>query len=171
MAPGRAKTGQPRKKSRGARTPTHSQGNNLSSADKPLKIGEAARLLGVEAYVLRFWETQFPTLRPRQSRSRHRYYGEAELETLKVIKRLLYAEGFTIAGARKLIREKGKDLREPSTMLASARVLTRSDAHSRPNAKINAAIDRLESPEKATQMLREIREELRSLRRLLNGRG
>ncbi len=77
------------------------------TGDGLVKIGEAARLIGVEAYVLRFWETQFPFLRPRHARSRHRHYDKESLETLKIVKRLLHSEGFTIAGAKKYIRETG----------------------------------------------------------------
>jgi DNA-binding transcriptional MerR regulator len=80
-----------------------------AAQERPLKIGEAARAIGVEAYVLRFWETQFPILRPRHSRSRHRFYEPEDLKTLKLIKRLLHNEGFTIAGAKKHIREIGLD--------------------------------------------------------------
>jgi DNA-binding transcriptional MerR regulator len=80
-----------------------------ATQERPLKIGEAARAIGVEAYVLRFWETQFPILRPRHSRSRHRFYEPEDLKTLKLIKRLLHNEGFTIAGAKKHIREIGLD--------------------------------------------------------------
>jgi DNA-binding transcriptional MerR regulator len=72
-----------------------------------LKIGEAAKVLGVEAYVLRFWETQFPFLRPRHAHSKHRFYGAQDLQTLRLIKRLLHEERFTIEGAKKYIREVG----------------------------------------------------------------
>jgi DNA-binding transcriptional MerR regulator len=74
-----------------------------------LKISEAARLLGVEPYVLRFWETQFRVLRPAHSRSGHRSYHERDIAALKLIKRLLHDEGFTIAGANRYIREHGLD--------------------------------------------------------------
>ncbi len=77
--------------------------------ERGLKIGEAARLIGVEAYVLRFWETQFGCLRPRHARSKHRFYQSHDIETLRLIKRLLHDEGFTIAGANKYIRENGVD--------------------------------------------------------------
>jgi len=83
--------------------------STAATQERPLKIGEAARAVGVEAYVLRFWETQFPILRPRHSRSRHRFYEPEDLKTLKLIKRLLHNEGFTIAGAKKHIREVGLD--------------------------------------------------------------
>src|SRR5271163_3253414 len=78
-------------------------------AAQPMKIGEAARALGVEPYVLRFWETQFPFLRPRHSPSKHRSYEARDLETLRLIKHLLHIEGYTIAGAKKHIRESGLD--------------------------------------------------------------
>src|SRR5277367_6057718 len=80
-----------------------------NGADRQIKIGEAARIIGVEAYVLRFWETQFPFLRPRHSRSKHRYYDEKSLDSLRLIRRLLHSEGYTIAGAKKHIRETGID--------------------------------------------------------------
>jgi len=66
-------------------------------------------VIGVEAYVLRFWETQFPILKPKHARSKHRFYQPRDIETLKLIKRLLHQEGFTIAGANKYIRENGID--------------------------------------------------------------
>jgi DNA-binding transcriptional MerR regulator len=77
--------------------------------ERGLKIGEAARALGVETYVLRFWETQFPFLKPRHTRTRHRFYHEKDLDVLRLIKRLLHDEGFTIAGANKHIKEFGLD--------------------------------------------------------------
>jgi len=80
-----------------------------NGADRQIKIGEAARIIGVEAYVLRFWETQFPFLRPRHSHSKHRYYDEKSLDSLRLIRRLLHSEGYTIAGAKKHIREGGLD--------------------------------------------------------------
>ena len=80
-----------------------------SPDDRGLKIGEAAKLIGVAAYVLRFWETQFHILKPKHARSKHRFYQPRDIETLKLIKRLLHQEGFTIAGANKYIRENGID--------------------------------------------------------------
>ena len=85
--------------------------------DRGLKIGEAAKVLGVEAYVLRFWETQFAVLKPKHARSKHRFYQPRDIETLKLIRRLLHQEGFTIAGANKYIRENGID---PSNIASSA---------------------------------------------------
>lgn len=65
------------------------------------KIGEACRLVDIQPYVLRYWETEFPQLAPNKSRSGQRVYSESELAIIRRIKQLLYVEGFTIAGAKK----------------------------------------------------------------------
>jgi DNA-binding transcriptional MerR regulator len=65
------------------------------------KIGEACKVLGIQPYVLRYWETEFPALTPSKSRSGQRVYSEKELEVIRRIKELLYEEGYTIAGAKK----------------------------------------------------------------------
>lgn len=74
--------------------------------DKNLfRIGEVSRLTGTKAFVLRYWETEFPTLEPVKSDSGHRMYRRDDIETVFEIKRLLYDEGFTIAGARRHLAE------------------------------------------------------------------
>jgi DNA-binding transcriptional MerR regulator len=65
------------------------------------KIREVCEIVGVEAYVLRFWETEFPALSPPKTKSGQRIYRPKDIELLFQIKQLLYEEGFTIAGARK----------------------------------------------------------------------
>jgi len=65
------------------------------------KIREVCEIVGVEAHVLRFWETEFPALSPPKSKSGQRTYRPKDIELLLRIKKLLYDEGFTIAGARK----------------------------------------------------------------------
>lgn len=65
------------------------------------KIGEVAELASVEAYVLRFWETEFPTLTPKKTESGHRLYRRKDVEMVMRIRELLYEKKFTIAGARK----------------------------------------------------------------------
>lgn len=72
------------------------------------KIGEVSGILGVEPYVVRFWETEF-RLTPSKNRSKHRVYNRQELDTLLEIKRLLYEERFTIEGARKKLKERVKE--------------------------------------------------------------
>ena len=77
--------------------------------DKPyFRIGEVSRLTSTKAFVLRYWETEFPVLQPVKSPSGHRLYRREDIETVFEIKRLLYDEGFTIAGARRhLIEQAG----------------------------------------------------------------
>jgi DNA-binding transcriptional MerR regulator len=65
------------------------------------KIGEVCELAGVEPFVLRYWETEFPSLAPEKSRAGHRVYRRKDVEMVLKIKGLLYDRGFTIAGARK----------------------------------------------------------------------
>lgn len=73
------------------------------------KIGEVADIVGVEAYVLRFWETEFPSLAPKKTDSGHRLYRRKDVETVLRIKELLYDKGFTIAGARKRVSGRNAD--------------------------------------------------------------
>jgi len=78
--------------------------------DKPFfKIGEAARLCAVKPYVLRYWETEFRSLRPEKTRSRQRLYRRTDVAHLLRIRHLLYEERFTIEGARTRLRELGHD--------------------------------------------------------------
>jgi DNA-binding transcriptional MerR regulator len=65
------------------------------------RIGEVSKLTHTKPYVLRFWETEFPTLKPRKSKSGHRLYRRRDVELVLEIRRLLYGKGFTISGARK----------------------------------------------------------------------
>jgi DNA-binding transcriptional MerR regulator len=69
------------------------------------RIGEVSRLTATKAFVLRYWESEFPTLQPVKSPSGQRLYRREDIETVFEIKRLLYEEGFTIAGARKHLAE------------------------------------------------------------------
>jgi DNA-binding transcriptional MerR regulator len=69
------------------------------------RIGEVSRLTNLKPFVLRYWETEFPMLEPVKSPSGHRLYRQEDVEMVLRIKRLLYDEGFTIAGARRHLRE------------------------------------------------------------------
>ncbi len=78
--------------------------------DKPFfKIGEAARLCAVKPYVLRYWETEFHSIRPQKTRSQQRLYRRKDIELLLTIRDLLYGQRFTIQGARARLRELGHD--------------------------------------------------------------
>src|ERR1700746_4035686 len=72
------------------------------------RIGEVARMCRLPAYALRFWETEFPQLRPVKSSTGQRMYRRRDVESVVRIKRLLYEEGYTIAGARQHLRDEGK---------------------------------------------------------------
>ena len=65
------------------------------------KISEVCEIVGVEPYVLRFWETEFPNFAPQKSKAGHRVYKRKDIENVLRIKELLYDRGFTIAGARR----------------------------------------------------------------------
>jgi DNA-binding transcriptional MerR regulator len=69
------------------------------------RIGEVSRLTSLKPFVLRYWETEFPMLEPVKSSSGHRLYRQQDVDMVLRIKRLLYDEGFTIAGARRHLRE------------------------------------------------------------------
>ena len=74
--------------------------------DKNLfRIGEVSRLTATKPFVLRYWETEFPMLQPVKSPKGHRLYRREDILTVLEIKRLLYDEGFTIAGARRHLSE------------------------------------------------------------------
>jgi len=76
------------------------------------RIGEVARLCRLPTYVLRFWEKEFPQLRPNKSSTGQRMYRKREVETALRVKHLLYQEGFTIAGARQQLRTEVKAARQ-----------------------------------------------------------
>ncbi len=69
------------------------------------RIGEVSRLTQLKPFVLRYWESEFPMLEPVKSASGHRLYRQEDVAMVLKIKRLLYDEGFTIAGARRHLRE------------------------------------------------------------------
>jgi DNA-binding transcriptional MerR regulator len=72
------------------------------------RIGEVSELCRLPAYVLRFWETEFPQLKPIKSSTGQRMYRRKDVEAVLRIKKLLYEEGFTIAGARQQLRAESK---------------------------------------------------------------
>jgi DNA-binding transcriptional MerR regulator len=90
------------------------------------RIGEVAGLCRLPAYVLRFWETEFPQLKPVKSSTGQRMYRKRDVESVVRIKKLLYEDGFTIAGARVQLREESRPERTqtalPFPMNSSANV-------------------------------------------------
>ena len=112
------------------RAPTIMSNNGHSAhppADAPLfRIGEVSRLTKTKAFVLRYWETEFPMLQPVKTAAGHRFYRQQDVELVLTIKRLLHDEGFTIAGARRLLQENHSQLPpESSSSSNSAQLLSR----------------------------------------------
>ncbi len=75
------------------------------------RIGEVSQITGVKPYVLRYWESEFRLMAPQKSRSKQRLYRQKDIETILTIKRLLYQDRYTIAGARRKLRELGSEAR------------------------------------------------------------
>lgn len=88
------------------------------------RIGEVSDIVGVEPHVLRYWETEFRSIRPQKSRKGQRIYSRRDVEKLITVKDLLYSHGFTIAGARKKLREGGAE--PPAAEEEQKRVTVRS---------------------------------------------
>ena len=79
--------------------------SNAPEPERLYRIGEASRLTDTKPFVLRFWETEFPMLQPVKAPKGHRLYRQQDIDLIRTIKRLLYEEGFTIAGARRHLAE------------------------------------------------------------------
>ena len=82
---------------------THTRTTNIPDRVY-FRIGEVSNLVGVDPHVLRYWETEFTIIKPRRAKSKQRLYRRKDVENLLLIKTLLHDEGYTIAGARKLIK-------------------------------------------------------------------
>ena len=82
--------------------------SELPDDERLYKIGEVCRMADVQPYVLRYWETEFPSLAPNKSGGGQRLYTRREIDIILRIKQLLYSEGFTIAGAKKKLEEIGE---------------------------------------------------------------
>src|SRR5262245_1108473 len=99
-----------------------------STADIPdklyFRIGDVARLAGIKPYVLRFWESEFPSLGPKKSGTGHRLYRRKDVELVFEIKQLLYEKRYTIEGARKFLESRGKIGPERSAAAKPARATT-----------------------------------------------
>jgi len=90
--------------------------------DCPIKlyysISEVAQITAVKAHVLRYWESEFPSLKPRKTRTGSRRYRAVDIDEIQAIKELLYEQGFKIAGARKMLRQLKKKKSAPQTVAA-----------------------------------------------------
>ncbi len=114
------------------------------------RIGEVSQITGVKPYVLRYWESEFRLMAPQKSRSKQRLYRQKDIETILTIKRLLYRDRYTIAGARRKLRELGSEARAELV----AEVVQEAEARQTAAATFS-------------EQLRKIRDELLAIRSLL----
>jgi DNA-binding transcriptional MerR regulator len=105
------------------------------------KIGEVKKITGVEPHVLRYWESEFKIIRPQRASSKQRLYRRVDVENILTIKKLLYEDGYTVPGARKLLTEK------------------KDEKKSKPEPKIPGT--------KARSMLAELKSDLKQLQKML----
>jgi DNA-binding transcriptional MerR regulator len=108
------------------------------------KIGDVARICGVEAYVLRFWETQFPQLKPNKSGTGQRLYRRKDVELVLKIKHLVHAEGYTLSGARQALEQAHSRKSPPTEQNSKLPQLAAVSAQSRNEAAATIAHARAE---------------------------
>lgn len=110
-------------RSNGAGSKVKTKADDVLIPDKLyFRIGEVANLCRLPAYVLRFWESEFPQLKPVKSSTGQRMYRKRDVESVVRIKKLLYEDGFTIAGARAHLREETRPERNQSALPFPANV-------------------------------------------------
>ncbi len=91
------------------------------------KIGDVARICALEPYVLRFWESQFPQLKPNKSGTGQRLYRRRDVELVLEIKRLVHGQGFTLAGARQVLEQAHQRPTAQKTLPLARSAAKRSD--------------------------------------------
>ncbi|HET9887902.1 MAG TPA: MerR family transcriptional regulator [bacterium] len=120
-------------------------------------ITEVADMAGVKPHVLRYWETEFPALKPKKNRAGNRTYRERDVKLVLLIRKLLYDEGFTIRGALRRIRErKGEDIEQIEIPFIAAPPSALEKAAAKP-----ATVERVSSGKSAS--LAQIRRELEGI--------
>jgi len=127
-----------------------------SQDEKLYRIGELSRIADVKPFVLRYWETEFPMLEPVKSSYGHRLYRQRDVDLVLKIKRLLYDQGFTIAGARRHLRE-----------TANGSAVERAEGSVR---AFEAAANGADAAPLNRKMLLDLRDALRSFLTLLEGK-
>jgi len=150
----------------------------LSPASPPLEkspeayrtIREVADSLDLPQHVLRFWETRFPQIRPLKRAGGRRYYRPDDIERLKLIKRLLYDEGYTIKGVQKLFKEQGVQALSAAAALPAASSTEAASAAAHPVETSQGADARAIRPKLAdgeVAALREVLAEIADAERIL----
>ena len=127
------------------------------------RIGEVSRLSDLKPFVLRYWETEFPMLEPVKSPSGHRMYRQQDVDMVFKIKRLLYDEGFTIAGARKHLA----DLAASGAALRIESGASASSSPAPPHVALSGPPQSASSVRAHRKVLLDLREELDAILTLL----
>jgi DNA-binding transcriptional MerR regulator len=122
------------------------------------KIGEVCEITDTQPYVLRYWESEFPSLAPAKNSSGQRIYRRRDIETVLRIKQLLYEEGFTIAGAKKRLEAEMSGKTDSNPSVTPSKVVV-GDTPTPPG------------DDKGRQALLEVREQLREILTLLDRNG
>jgi DNA-binding transcriptional MerR regulator len=117
----------------------------VSSERLYYRIGEVSRIAGLKPHVLRYWESEFRMIKPHKAGSKQRLYRKKDLDLILKVKKLLYEEGFTIAGAKKKIREMDRE----------------------ESRKLRVKQEGNKTEEKERELLSLIREELKGIRKIL----
>lgn len=128
------------------------------------RIGEVARLCALPTYVLRFWESEFPQLKPHKGGTGQRLYRKRDVEQVMEIKRLLYDEKFTIAGARRTLAEKRRGSGNSSASKIAS--LPDSPVSSQPELPFRTPLQKTQAPR-----LQQLRGELREILGILDGKA
>jgi DNA-binding transcriptional MerR regulator len=134
------------------------------------RIGEVAQLLDLPTYVLRFWETEFPQLKPGKGGTGQRLYRRRDVETALEIRRLLYEEGYTIPGARQLLKT-GVRRKEPSSHrdgIAAGPDLVPAEAQTTVEQAAQGASDSTDTSPAEKTRLHRLKHDLRELSSLLS---
>jgi DNA-binding transcriptional MerR regulator len=136
----------------------HPATGNTEIPDKLyFRIGEVSQLIGVEPYVLRYWESEFPSLAPKKSGTGHRLYRRKEVEMVLELKRLLYEKRFTIEGARLYLDQNKKQAK-------TAKLPARVPAEPKPAGAQPALFSMGVAPEGLSEIRRGLKELLEILK-------
>jgi DNA-binding transcriptional MerR regulator len=144
--------------------PSNGAATQTATEEGLYRIGEVSRVTGVKAFVLRYWETEFPMLEPVKDVNGHRLYRQEDVDLVLKIKRLLYDEGFTIAGARRHLREQA-GMSEPETGGAGRSAHSHSGSHASDAGHADSTPQLLNR-----KMLLDLRDSLRGFLTLLEKR-
>jgi DNA-binding transcriptional MerR regulator len=128
------------------------------------KIGEVCELAGVQAHVLRYWESEFPMLAPQKNRAGQRVYRKRDVEIALRIKELLYEDQYTIAGAKKRL---ANDLRAGGKL----KIISSNDTDEASTSEASPASDSRARTAEDRQALKSVATELRELLAMLDGQS